>query len=206
MNDNEFTRRQLAPQAVVWHAWLLTRMDRTVRGRALPRPRVARSGSTPAVTEEVCAPSAALAPVTAIEWQKLWLATQRRPWRSLAVVPVGGSIPTARVARALADVGSGHLGEGVSVTDATRVTLASLQASMEPWTTLRSGVDRVLIALGPLEEHPASLAIAQAADAAILCLTLNESAISEATRAIEEVGRERFLGSVILRSTGREAR
>jgi hypothetical protein len=151
------------------------------------------------VTEEVSALGAAFDAVTAIEWQRLWLATQRRSWRSLAVVPVGGGIPTARVARALAEVGSGHLGAGMMVTDATNVTLEWLRASTESLTMRRGGVDRVLIALGPVLERPASLALAQVADASILCLVLNESSISEAARTIEEVGRERFLGSVILR-------
>jgi hypothetical protein len=58
----------------------------------------------------------------------------------------------------------------------------------------------VLIALGPVLERPASLALAQAADAAILCLVLGDGSIAEATRTIEEIGRERFLGSVILRA------
>jgi hypothetical protein len=152
------------------------------------------------VSEEVSALGTAFDAVTAIEWQKLWLATQRRSWRSLAVVPVGGGIPTPRVARALAEAGSSHLGPGMMVTDATNVTLEWLRASMESWTKRRGHVDRVLIALGPVLERPASLALAQAADATILCLVLGESSISDAARTIEEVGRERFLGSVILRA------
>jgi hypothetical protein len=151
------------------------------------------------VSEEVSGLGAAADVVTTIEWQKLWLATQRRPWRSLAVVPVGGGVPTARVARALAEVGSGHLGPGMMVTDATSVTLEGLRASMQSWTKRRGPIDRVLIALGSVLERPASLALAQAADASILCVVLGDSSISEATRTIEEVGRRRFLGSVILR-------
>jgi hypothetical protein len=184
---------------VVWHTWLLTLTGRTVPGRALPPEPASPPGPNPTVTEEVSALGTAFDAVTAIEWQKLWLATQRRPWRSLAVVPVGGGIPTARVVRALAEVGSGHLGPGLMVTDATNVTLEWLRASMESWTKRRGRIDRVLIALGPVLERPGSLALAQAADAAILCLVLNESSIAEAARTIEEVGRERFLGSVILR-------
>ncbi len=192
-------KRSLAPEAVVWHTWLLTLTGRTVPGRS-PAPQPAPPpGPNPMVTEEVSALGTAFDAVTAIEWQKLWLATQRRPWRSLAVVPVGGSIPTPRIARALAEVGSGHLGPGMMVTDATNVTLEWLRASMESWTKRRGRVDRVLIALGPVLERPASLALAQAADASILCLVLNDSSISEAAQTIEEIGRERFLGSVILR-------
>lgn len=197
----------LAPQAMVWNSWLLTLNGRTAPGPSLPTQRppplprepARHQGSTPTVSEEVYARSTVFDAATAIQWQKLWLATQRRPWRSLAVVPVGGGIATPRVARALAEVGSAHLGPGMMVTDATNVTLEWLQASMESWTKSQGRIDRMLIALGPVLERPASLAIARAADASILCLVLGEGSISEATRTIEEVGRDRFLGSVILR-------
>ena len=41
--------------------------------------------------------------------------------------------------------------------------------------------------------------LAQAADAAILCVGLGSSAIEEAERILDELGRERVLGSVIFR-------
>ena len=48
-------------------------------------------------------------------------------------------------------------------------------------------------------QSPAALALAQAADAAILCVGLGSSAIDEAERIVEELGRDRVLGSVIFR-------
>jgi hypothetical protein len=154
------------------------------RGRV--RPRSPASG----------APAEAALP---IEWQKLWLGTQRRPWRSLAVVPVDDGIPTVRVARALAGAGACHLGHVVELIDATSITLAQLRTSTEAWIERRGSAERLLIALGPVLTSPASLALAQAADAVILCVRLGESAVAEAQRTIEEIGRERFLGSVCLR-------
>jgi hypothetical protein len=139
-----------------------------------------------------------------IDWQKLWLATQRRPWRSLAVVPVGEGVSAVRVARALAHAGACHLGHTVEVIDASSITLEQLRASTEAWIE-RRGAERVFLALGPVLTSPASLALAQSADAAIVCLMLGESSIVEAQRTVEEVGKPRFLGSVCLRR-GREDR
>jgi hypothetical protein len=185
------------PPAVAWQRWLLTLAGRAVRERSsTPLPR-----QSPIVTEEVSAlGAAAFGAADAIGWQKLWLATQRRPWTSLAVIPVGEGISAPRVARALAHVGSCHLGPIMMVTDATTITLEWLQASTRAWGERRGSIQRVLIALGPVLTSPVSLALAQAVDAAILCLTLGESSISEAAQTIEEVGQERFLGSVILRT------
>jgi len=137
-----------------------------------------------------------------IEWQRLWLATQRRRWSSLAVVPAGRGIPSARIARALAEVGSCHIGPTIIAVDARTLTLTQLQATIDAWIDRSEGVQRVLIALDVVLENPAGLALAQACDAAILCLRLGEDSIPEATRTIEEVGRDRFLGSVILRRDG----
>ena len=153
--------------------------------------------------ERLEAPSTArFAPVEAalpIEWQKLWLATQLRPWRSLAVVRVGEGVPTVRIARTLAGAGACHLGLVVELVDATSITLGQVRVSTEVWIERRGGAERILLALGPVLTSPASLALAQVADAAILCVTLGESSIAEAQRTIEEIGHARVLGSVCLR-------
>jgi hypothetical protein len=148
----------------------------------------------PELVAPVSAQNEAVETVDAIAWEKIWLATQRRPWRSLAVIPVGPGAFTPRVASALAEVGSRHLGLPVRVTDATGLTLSRLEAFLGELRA-RHGI----IALGPVLESPASLALARAADAVVLCLVLGESAISTAHQTVEEVGRERFLGSVLLR-------
>src|SRR5690606_1054906 len=63
-----------------------------------------------------------------VEWQQLWLATQRRRWRSLALVPAGEMPPdfTLDIAVGLVQTGSLHLGMPIRVADATQVPLAHL--------------------------------------------------------------------------------
>lgn len=178
----------------LWQSWLTT-----LRGRPAPKKEAAPSEIEVVISEEIIAPPpASLGHELGIDWQGLWLAMQRRPWASLAVIPAGKKINTPLIARALARVGSCHLGTAIMAPDATSITLPRLEASIEAWIEHRVRVQRVVLALGHVLENPASLAVARAADAALVCVTLGESSISDVTRMIEEVGRERFLGSVIV--------
>jgi hypothetical protein len=197
-----------ARPAAVWNHWLSSVGERALRAsidaspeESLEEPLEQRPSEPSVAASEPAEPldDVAIDPASAIAWQRLWLATQRREWRSLAVIPVGGRIATPRVARALVSVGSSHLGALIRLNDATAITIAGLGACLRGLTDPRESAARVIMALGSVLENPASLAVAQAADAAILCLVLGESSISEAERTIEEVGRARFVGSLILR-------
>lgn len=182
-------RRPVDRPSTVWNDWLSTVTRRRLRGDSTaplePEPEIA----PPASRRERAVEAA-----DAVAWEKIWLATQRRPWRSLAVIPAGPGAFTLGVARALAEVGSRHLGLPMRVTDATGVNLSRLEAFLSELRARRG-----LLALGPVLERPASLALARAADAVLLCLVLGESSISGARETIDEVGRERFLGSVLLK-------
>jgi hypothetical protein len=194
-----------ARPAAVWNHWLSSVGERALQASVDAEPAEPTEplvgAPEPAEPPEAPEPlgDVAIDPASAIAWQRLWLATQRREWRSLAVIPVGGRIATPPVARALVSVGSSHLGAAIRLNDATAITIAGLGACLRGFTHPRESAARVIVALGSVLENPASLAVAQAADAAILCLVLGESSISEAERTIEEVGRARFVGSLILR-------
>lgn len=196
-----------ARPAAVWNHWLSSVGERALRASIDGAPEepleelLEQRPSEPSEPSEPAEPLDAVAidPASAIAWQRLWLATQRREWRSLAVIPVGGRIATPPVARSLVSVGSSHLGALIRLNDATAITIAGLGACLRGLTDPRESAARVIVALGSVLENPASLAVAQAADVAILCLVLGESSISEAERTIEEVGRARFVGSLILR-------
>ena len=65
------------------------------------------------------------------EWQRLWLAVESRPWRSLALVPAGTGAPldfTLVVAVTLSRTGMVHVGTPLQVADATSVSLSQLTA------------------------------------------------------------------------------
>ena len=134
-----------------------------------------------------------------VEWQRLWLSTQRRPWATLALIPVGEGIPTLKLAGLLVAAGREHLSGTIIACDETNVSLSTLQTSLAEITERTHGAERVILAFPEVLQSPASLALARAADAVILCLGLGTSMIDEAERILDEVGRERVLGSVLFR-------
>ncbi len=132
--------------------------------------------------------------------QMLWLATQRRPWRSLAVVGASEGIATLEVANMLAKLAWWYRGQPASVVDLRDLSLrlvdyqlrdVALQLEREPVT--------IVIALRSIFENPTVVPVASAVDSAVLCVNLEATAIASARRTVELIGRDRFLGSIVVR-------
>lgn len=134
------------------------------------------------------------------DWQKLWFATQRRSWTSLAVVPSGDGMSTSslEVATALAEIGWIHLGMPIHVTDARELDIGGIEACLSDTRSRIKIGERVILAVSPVRDNAAAVRVAQAADAAILCVLLGRSEVAAAESTIEQIGRSAFLGSVIL--------
>jgi hypothetical protein len=131
-------------------------------------------------------------------WQKIWLSIQGRDWRSLAIVPAGRGLSTLQVAQALVDVGWQHRGLPIGLADLRNVTLPYIDAVIDEVRAHVYGGERVLIALRSVFENPATVPIAQAADCAVLCISLGTTKIKDAKETIQQVGRPRFLGNIVL--------
>jgi hypothetical protein len=143
-----------------------------------------------------------------MDWQRLWLATQARPWRSLALVPAGNEGPydfTLPVAVALARTGMIHLGAQVHVADATGLALERiLEFNDQLEQTMRSGA--VILALPPMGASAVTVPLAKSADVALLCVLLQRTRLSDAKRTLEEIGSDRFIGAANFRWPARDAR
>lgn len=77
-------------------------------------------------------------------------------------------------------------------------------ASQQPGPPVREAVPmpplgRAIIAIQPVVDEPLGVAIAQAADAVVLCFERGKTGISSARRTIEIIGRERIIGAVWLK-------
>jgi hypothetical protein len=150
-----------------------------------------------------CAPGLALQPWQEPDWQRLWLAThsREREWRSLALLPGSAGMPTRfmeKVAVGLSRTGMTHLGHAIHVADATRVRLEELSGFLEEVAhCTASGDRRVVIALAALDENVTSLSIAQHVDRALLCVLRGHTELSALRRTVRDVGKTRFLGSVM---------
>jgi hypothetical protein len=141
------------------------------------------------------------------DWQRLWLATQlnKRPWRSLALVPGGAGMPPRfmeMIAISLSRTGMTHLQQSIHIADATQVGLEDLNdffAEVSRCTSNRA--DRVVIALAPLADNVTSVSIAQACDCALLCILRGFTETKRVKQTIAEVGAKRFIGSVMFDAT-----
>ena len=140
-------------------------------------------------------------PWQTLHWQKLWLATQTRAWRSLAIVPASVDVPDTLVdiAEVLARTGMSHLGKPIRVVDATRVSLSQLVGFTEQLRRCVEFGDLVFVVVRPTDNNPVAVQLAQAADAAILCVAMRMKK-ADAVQRLEAVGRARFVGSIILES------
>lgn len=147
-------------------------------------------------------PSASMEPWRRPDWQGLWLASQARPWRSLALVPAGPGAPPEMLVHAavtLARTGMVHLGTPIHVADATRITLAQLAAFTDELEHYAQQNSMIVLALPALGDNVTSLSLAQSADKSLLMVLMEKMAIADAKKTVEKVGAQRFIGSVVLK-------
>jgi len=147
-----------------------------------------------------------LSPVDA---QRLWLEVHRRPWSSLVIVPADPGTVAAGIATSLAKAGA-TLGdpelrvlnaEGMGA-EAIRTVIADLKLIGElsggavsantgnPW--------RVVITIDSVETNPLGVMLAQAADAALLCVRKGKTELAAVRKTVELIGRDLFIGSLVL--------
>jgi len=140
------------------------------------------------------------------DFQELWFTLQRWEWGSLVILPADEGMSTAWIAQSLAAVGSRLYGPAVKALVAERLDfdstaeIAASIASAAPGDGARGGPrnGRVIVATEPVVVQPLAIAIARAADSALMCIEMGRSRIASAQRAIELVGRDRFLGCILI--------
>jgi hypothetical protein len=130
------------------------------------------------------------------EVQRLWFATLKRDWSSLALVPSQPGGSASEVGRALAKVAALQKDSAVKFVNAEGVDLASASRMIIELTQHVSAGGITIIALDSVIENPAGIPIAMSADAALLCVQLGQSDTDTAERTLELIGKERFLGAV----------
>ena len=153
----------------------------------------------PAPSTALTAPSAQTPSVwDDVRLQRLWLAAQRREWRSLAVIGAGPGVPTIEVAELLAQLAWRYRGEPSAVIDLRDLSLRLVDYHVRE---VRAQVDaggRVLVALRSIFENPTAAPIAREVDAVVLCLRLGQTEFKAADQTVAEVGRDRILGSILV--------
>jgi len=138
------------------------------------------------------------------DWQRLWLSTrtEKRRWRSMALVPAGpGVTPETmlQIAVTLAHTGMVHLGAPIHVADATRITLSQLVPFSEELAWHMRETEMMLLALSALSENVTSISLAKTADCALLCVVLGQMSTADAKKTVAQVGASHFIGSAVFR-------
>jgi hypothetical protein len=131
--------------------------------------------------------------------QKLWLATQRRSWRSLAIVAAGKRIDTLWVAELVAKLAWWYRGQPSCVFDLRDLRLRLVEYHEREVTAQVELGQCVVIALRSVFENPTTVPMARSADAVILCVALGKTDLKAAEQTMAEVGRDRVLGSIVVR-------
>src|SRR6185436_4198366 len=99
-------------------------------------------------------------------------------------------------------VGRLHGERPVSLLNATHLPLESVQPRIESIGHMTTRGEWVIVAVDPVVANPGAVAIVRGTSAALLVVRLGESFLASARTTIDVVGRERFLGCVVLDGAG----
>ena len=132
-----------------------------------------------------------------IELQNLWLALHKKSWCVLAVVAAAPNGSALDVANALADAALQYEGAKPTVIDLRDVKLRFVEGEKARLAEHRAKNEQIIVALASPDRSPAGLALARAADAAVVVVRLGETIMKNATRAADEIGRDKVVGAVI---------
>jgi hypothetical protein len=130
---------------------------------------------------------------------ELWMMlNHRQRWSSLVVLPSHASGSGRRVVGALFEMASRQGATPVRFLDAEGLGLDAAAPLVEEMKAYVAQGDRVVVLLDSLHSNLVGLQVALAAERALLCVTLGEADFGSAQRTLELVGKERFLGSVVI--------
>jgi hypothetical protein len=137
-----------------------------------------------------------------IRLQKLWLGVERREWRSLAVIGASKGLDTLPIAELLAQLAWRYRGQPSGVCDLRDLTMRLVDYVVQEMHTQIDAGTRLVVPLQSIFENPTSAVIAKQTDAVLVCVALGETNIKRAEETIAAVGRDRVVGSIILRPRG----
>ena len=135
-------------------------------------------------------------------WQRLWLRCQQHDWQSLAFIGSSKRDPDGvlEIAHGMARLAS-ELGQELTVFDARALGLKDMGRMLAQIQSITSRGKRCIVVLKLVTENATTVPMAQNVDAALLGVFIGETSVVAASRTIDEVGRPKFLGSVVLNAS-----
>jgi hypothetical protein len=132
------------------------------------------------------------------EYQRLWLSMESRAWRTLAVVPAEEDLCTYEIAKLIMSLGVHH-GESIGLFDFRNVMLNQAIAIARAACEQTSPDERLIFAARSIRENLATIPLARAVDGVILCASIGSTSIGLVEETIDQIGKDRFLGSILVR-------
>jgi hypothetical protein len=140
------------------------------------------------------------------DYQELWFALARRPWRSAVLVPAEPGLRTDELAQALAGIGrrlgftqvSAVVAEQIDFDSVGLLTARVSSPGQSATTVAGQGTAQIVVSIPPVVIQPLGVAVARAADTVVLCLAVGQTSVHHVQRTIELVGRERICGAVLV--------
>jgi hypothetical protein len=135
-------------------------------------------------------------------WQRLWLRCQQHDWQSLAFIGSSKRDPDGvlEIAHGMARLAS-ELGQELTVFDARNLGLKDMGRMLAQIQSITSRGKRCIVVLKLVTENATTVPMAQNVDAALLGVFIGETSVVASSRTVEEVGRAKFLGSVVLNAS-----
>ncbi len=134
-----------------------------------------------------------------VRLQKLWLALQRREWRSLAVLGTHRRLDTMKIAELLANLAWWYSGNPACVLDLRDLSFRLVEHHQHEIRAQVAAGACAIVALSSTMDNPTAIPIARSVDAVVLCIDLGTAGIKAAEQTLAEIGRDRVLGAIVLR-------
>ena len=131
-------------------------------------------------------------------YQRIWLRLASCDWRTLAVVPAEDDMPTYDVANLIMMLGASH-GESIGVLDFRDVRTKRALDAIRAAESQLDPSERVVFAARSIRENLATIPLGRATDCAILCVSIGSTSMDFAAETIEQIGKDRFIGSILVR-------
>ena len=139
-----------------------------------------------------------------MDWQRIWFATRQQAWTSLAVIPSDHGVDVGRVAESLVAAGRLLDDKPVTLLNGRGAELSGVRQLVDSLAVMTGRGEWVVVAVDPIGLNPTTVPLVRATSAALLVVQLGESLLASSRATIEAVGRERFLGSIVLSGPGQD--
>ena len=137
-------------------------------------------------------------PAPSREVQQLYFRTFGQGVRVLALLGVDPGVDAHGLALELSEVAA-QLGAGVEVLDARGVQLSGAAPQLAAVREARAHGRCAVVVLDPVLQNQTGLPLAHACEAVLLAVGLGDTRFAELQGTLELVGRERVLGSVLVK-------